>query len=286
MSATSNAHPAGRARTYYHDEFPIPWLLHHKGPLSVGVCIPARNEASSIAPIVSAIRSELMERAGLVDRLVVVDDHSEDATAAVAAGAGAEVIAATGNASAPGKGRAMRRGLDELGTDLAVFCDADIVGFHPRLVSGLVGPLLADPRLVMVKATYLRPHHGGEPGGRVTELCAKPLLRALLPQLSWLEQPLAGETALRSEAVSQLAFPPGYGIEVGLLIEVARAFGEDSIAQCDLGVRRHRNRSLPELALQADEIVATVLGLCGSGLPATPSLPAPGEIPLAGESLA
>jgi glucosyl-3-phosphoglycerate synthase len=58
---------------------------------TVSVVIPARNEAATIGSVVAQIRAVLMEEAGLVDELVVMDSLSSDATAAVAADLGATV---------------------------------------------------------------------------------------------------------------------------------------------------------------------------------------------------
>src|SRR5260370_20126306 len=54
----------------------------------VSVCLPARNEAATIGPIVATVRRALMETAGPVDERLVLDDGSTDATAVTAATAG------------------------------------------------------------------------------------------------------------------------------------------------------------------------------------------------------
>jgi len=119
---------------------------------------------------------------------------------------------------------------------------------------------------VLVKGTYRRPAVGGEGGGRVTELLARPLLRRLFPELAFLRQPLAGEVAVRRAALEGLVLEPGYGVEIGMLLDVARRYGAAAVAQADLGERLHRNRPLAELAGQADEVLAAVLSR--TGLPA------------------
>jgi glycosyltransferase involved in cell wall biosynthesis len=74
------------------------------GAIQVAALIPALNEANAIASVVDGIRP-------LVDRVFVVDDGSEDATAERAAAAGAEVLRHARNA---GKGRAVRTGLERI----------------------------------------------------------------------------------------------------------------------------------------------------------------------------
>lgn len=145
-----------------------------------------------------------------------------------------------------------------------VFCDADIYGFDPGFVVGLAGPLLVDPDLLLVKGAYDRPFEGrpGE-GGRVTQLVARPLLKALFPELAWVSQPLAGEAAGRRHVLEEIDFEDGYGVEAGMLIDVARRWGPHRIAECFLGERQHRNRPLAELAPQAETVIGVVLRRAG-----------------------
>ena len=54
----------------------------------------------------------------------------------------------------------------------------------------------------------------------MTELTARPLLNALWPELAGFVQPLGGEYAGRRSALEQVPFVSGYGVEVGLLIDL------------------------------------------------------------------
>jgi glucosyl-3-phosphoglycerate synthase len=247
--------------------FPLEEVLAAKADQRVSVVVPARDEEATIGPVVATIVDELAAR-GAVDEVVVIDDGSQDATAAVAAAAGAKVHAGAevlaDHPSGPGKGQAMWRGLHVTSGDVVVFCDADVRGFDGRFVLGLAGPLLARPDLAFVKAHYARPLHGrpGE-GGRVTELMARPLVAALFPELSGIVQPLAGECAGRRPVLEAVPFAGGYAVDLGLLIDVARTRGAASIAQCDLGERVHRNRPLTELGPQALAILQLALERSG-----------------------
>jgi glucosyl-3-phosphoglycerate synthase len=158
----------------------------------------------------------------------------------------------------------MWTGVLESEGDVIVFCDADVRNFAPSFVVGLLGPLLSWPEVGFVKAFYERPLDGrpGE-GGRVTELLAKPLLRALFPELAPVVQPLAGECAARRHILEQLPFAEGYGVDIALLVDVAARYGISALAQVDLGRRVHRNRPLSELVPQADAVLATALGRAG-----------------------
>ncbi len=251
-------------REFRADDFDARALAQRKGDQSISVCIPARNEAATVGAIVGAIAGALMRDVPLVDEILVIDDHSTDDTAAVARAAGATVAAATtilaDHGSGHGKGEALWKSLHASTGDLIVWCDGDLVDFDPAFVVGIVGPLLERPDIGFVKGFYDRPLNGaGEGGGRVTELVARPLLSFLFPALSTVEQPLGGEYGGRRELLEQLPFVTGYGVDIGLLIDVSRRFGIDALAQVDLGERRHRNRPIDELAPQAAMVMQAAL---------------------------
>jgi glucosyl-3-phosphoglycerate synthase len=228
---------------------------------SVAVCIPARNEAATIGPIVTAV-ADLVEQ-GVVDDLVVVDDGSIDGTGTIAHEAGARLVRSCGG---PGKGQALREAVAATDADVLVFLDADVVNFSAAYVTALTTTLFADPARQLVKASYRRPLHGRpEEGGRVTELVARPLLEQFFPDLATISQPLAGECALTRDLAERVDFDEGYGIEVGLLIDTYLAHGRRAIAEVELvGERIHRNRPLRELTVHAREVLAAVLARTGS----------------------
>lgn len=233
----------------------------------VTVCLPARNEAATVGRIVRTIRRDLVDR-GIVDDVVVVDDGSTDDTAEISRAAGARVVTADGSepGSSAGKGAAMRTGLAASQADVVVYCDADVRNFAAHFVTRLLEPL-ENPEVVFVKAYYDRPlHDDPHGGGRVTELVAKPLISLLFPQLASIRQPLAGECAGRREALEALEFAGGYAVDLALVIDLAERHGIEAIAQADLGVRVHRNRSLDQLSEQSRSIIAMVLGRAGFAL--------------------
>ncbi len=267
MGHDSGVHTA--VHTYDDSHFDLPALVAAKQGRRVTVCLPARNEEATVGSIVAMVRAALTlegEGADLVDEIIVVDDGSTDTTATVAARAGALVVPA--GTLGGGKGQAMAVGLAESSGDLLVFLDADVENFTPHFVTGLLGPLLLDESLALVKGFYTRPLHGqiGE-GGRVTELMARPLLDVLFPALAGVHQPLAGETAAPRAVLEKTGLANGYGIEIALLVDVADQFGPEAIAQVDLGVRVHRNRPLADLRHQATEVLRAALERAGTNLP-------------------
>jgi len=235
---------------------------------TISVCLPARDEEATVGHIVATVRRNLVERVPLVDEIVVVDDGSRDATAEAARWEGATVHAAAeilpDAGAGSGKGNALWLSL--FATTGAVICwvDADVRNFRADFITRLVEPLLVDPDAGFVKGYYRRPLFGRPTGGgRVTELVARPLLSALFPQLTHIVQPLGGEYAGRRALLEAVPFVEGYGVDFGLLVDIASAFGAESIHQADLGVREHRNRPIEELAPMSMEVVLTALRRAG-----------------------
>jgi len=248
-------------RAFDHRQFDLAGLLAAKGDRGISLCLPARDEAATIARIVESVVGH-----PLLDEVLVLDDHSVDDTATVAAGAGARVVdAARFHPSyGPGKGEAVWKAIRAARGDLLLFCDADLRDFSPHFVVGLAGPLLVDEDVQLVKAFYDRPGDGlPRGGGRVTELVARPLLHLLFPHLAGVVQPLAGEFAARRQLLESLPIVGGYGVDIGLLIDAAARTGPAGLAQVDLGVRTHRNRPLEQLSPMAAVVSMTALRRAG-----------------------
>ena len=241
---------------------------HRNGAAStVSVVLPALNEERTVGAIVEVIRRELMGvSAPLVDELVVMDSGSTDRTARVAAESGARVVhrdeVLPRLPAVPGKGEVLWRSLMATSGDIVCFVDADLTGFSAEFVHGIVGPLLTEPGVQLVKAMYDRPLASGSDGaasggGRVTELVARPLLNMHWPQLAGVVQPLGGEYAARRSLLERLPFPVGYGVELGLLVDTLHTAGLEALAQVDVGVRHHRHQDGQALGRMAAAIYRT-----------------------------
>jgi glucosyl-3-phosphoglycerate synthase len=253
----------------HHSHFP-PELIAAERDCSISVCVPARNEARTIGPIVESLVR--LRELGTVDEVVVVD-ASSDGTAEIAARAGADVHVQAelmaGYGEVLGKGDAMWRALSVLRGDVVCFVDADTEHFGMHFAAGLVGPLVTDPSIQFVKGFYRRPFRLGgevapEGGGRVTELTARPALQLFYPQLASIEQPLAGEIAARRDLLERLPFATGYAIEIAMLIDAYELAGFDAIAQVDLDERQNRHQPLSELGPMALEVMRAVLSRAGA----------------------
>ncbi len=252
--------------------------LKEKQGLSISLALPTLNEEKTIGKIIRTLRYRLQKRFPLLDEIVVIDSDSTDHTVEIAQRMGVPVFRhrdilrecpdVPSETHWRGKGEALWKSLNVLRGDLIAWIDTDIVNIHPRFVYGILGPLIRNPQLVYVKGFYQRPLRIGgrvdaRGGGRVTELVARPLFNLFYPELSGFVQPLAGEYAGRREALEQVPFFVGYGVETGLLIDLWSKYTLARMGQVDLEERIHRNQSLTALSKMAFEITQVILQRVG-----------------------
>ena len=269
---------ASEVRTFHHSAFTAEAIAAARAQraLSVSVCLPARECAATVGPIVDALGA--LRDARAIDRIVVVDAASPDGTAKAAAQAGAEVwqegdlLASFGPVL--GKGDAMWRALSALDSDVVCFIDADSERFSAHFATGLLGPLVCERDVSFVKAFYRRPFAAGgaqgddagkgedgrkgQEGGRVNHLLARPALALFYPQLAQIRQPLAGEVAARRDLLERLPFATGYGVEIAMLVDAWRTVGVEGMAQVDLDEHHNRHQPLAALSPMALTVLATI----------------------------
>jgi glycosyltransferase involved in cell wall biosynthesis len=185
------------------------------------VVVAAHNEAERLAATLAAVRAALPHA-----RLWVADDGSRDATARIAAGAGARVVRSP---RAIGKGRAVtaavRAALAQATVDGAqqsepcifVLCDGDL-GDSARELHALVGAVASGDADLAVGAFANRVGGGmgialGFARWAVRRRCG---LRA--------NAPISGQRALSVRVLADvLPFAPGYGMEIAMTIDAVRA---------------------------------------------------------------
>ncbi len=82
---------------------------------------------------------------------------------------------------------------------------------------------------------------------------------------SWLEwcNHSVASTRRIARCWSRCPFAAGYGVEIGLLLDTHTRHGLNGLAQVNLGVRKHRNRSLLELGVMSRQILGAALPRCG-----------------------
>jgi len=147
----------------------------------------------------------------------------------------------------------MWRSLSVARGDIVMFADADTSNFREQFIYGTLGPLLTVPEVQFTKAAYRRPFTDSsrsvaDGGGRVTELMAKPLFNFFCPELTGFVQPLAGEFAGYRDLLCSIPFLTGYGVELGIMVDVLEDAGLGAMAQIDLGARQNRHQSLWDLS--------------------------------------
>ena len=240
--------------------------LKEKKNLKISLCFPTLNEEKTIGQSIVLMKGELQDRYPLIDEIAVIDSGSNDKTLSIAAKFGAKTYAASDylqdEDSYKGKGENLWKALYLLEGDIIVFVDADIANIHPRFAYGLVGPMLHDQEIKFIKAFYNRPlknSAGVSPsgGGRVTEILIRPLFSQFFPELSGMIQPLSGEYAGYRSLFEQISFPIGYGVETGMLIDIAQKWGLSAMAQVNLDSRIHRNQSITSLGKMSFGILQT-----------------------------
>lgn len=251
-------------RRYRAEQFSADELADRKQAATVTVIVPAKECAATIGEVIETTVWPLSD-AGLLDEVVVVDAGSRDGTAERAAAAGARVLQQDellpGLGRALGKGDAMWRAVGATEGEIVCFLDADTEDPCSDHLLGLLGPLLSDSELVLVKGAFDRPFKtdGGQlehEGGRVTELLARPVINLHFPLLAGFAQPLAGEFAARRQLLERVPFPVGYGIELALLVDALRMYGLDALAEAQLGSRQNRHQPLRALSEMAFAVLA------------------------------
>lgn len=198
-------------------------------PLRVAVIVPAKDEAARIA---ATVRAAL--QIPDVGPVVVVDDASTDGTAAVAREAGADVTSHRRNR---GKGAAMQTGAAYVtqlqgGTPprALLFLDADLQD-SALATAALVPPVLSGAADM---TTAVLPPQSTPGGGRgfVVRLARDGVER----ETGWApSQPLSGMRCITSDAfAAALPLARGWGVEVGLTIDVLRAGRRVLEVPCEL----------------------------------------------------
>ncbi len=161
--------PTG-ALTAAHPTAPHPAAAEQSG--TIVLFMPAHNEEESVGACVRRAPAAVL---GRPVEVLVMDDGSTDATAHVAAAAGAEVISLPTNR---GLGAAVRLGLAEAvdrGAAAVAFCDAD-GEYPPEELATLIAPILADEADYVAGSRFLGRIHHMRPHRRLGNLV---LTRAL-----------------------------------------------------------------------------------------------------------
>lgn len=228
----------------------------------VVVIFAAKNEENTIRDSVVTAKRSYYEPA-----VIVIDAYSTDRTSELARNSGAATIQQS-KQMFPGKGLAMKEGLNEATTksaadddDIIVFLDADIGNLTSAWVDKLVEAIIND-NCDMSRGFYTR--HARD--AAVTKLIARPMLHIFFPELSHFEQPLSGEVCARTRVWRKLIekddIPEGWGIDVWFLIEAAMS--GYNIKEVFLGEKKHTSfddykEDVSKLSKMAEQVEFTII---------------------------
>ncbi len=207
----------------------------------LSVIIPALNEEKTIASVVRYCLDN-----PLVSEVIVVDDTSDDSTAALAAEAGAKVI----TSKIRGKGISLKDGIGVSGNELLVFLDGDIDPYPENVIALLAQPILEN-EADFVKGTFSRN------AGRVTELVAKPLLNIFYPGLAQFTQPLSGMIAGKKSFFKRINFFNDYGVDIGILLDMYLM--KARIKEVNIGYIENKSKPWEELGKMSKEVASAII---------------------------
>lgn len=230
--------------------------------LHVVLLVPARNESAVITPTLQ-VMSDAVQR-GVVSHAVVLDSGSTDDTAQIAREAHIECVHSsdinTERGVVLGKGDSIWRGVSAFNADAYVFMDADLGNVTVDHVEALIAPLRQQASVMFVKSGFVRVDEYGKPrdkaAGRVTEEVGRPLAAREHPRLAELTQPLSGQVAVRSQALRGMSVATGYGIEIAMLIDMWRVFGNAGLVEVDWGSLHNRWKPDDALIEVRDQVLA------------------------------
>lgn len=248
-------------------------LLKNNLGYKVSVVIPTLEEEGTIENVLTYLINKLVIENKILDELVVIDGGSKDTTVSkvlklkekyehIKFYSQDDILSDV--CKFKGKGEALWKSLYVTTGDIVIYSDSDIKNFDERFVVGILGPLLLNKEIKFVKGYYNRPlvtsnETRSNEGGRVTELCARPLLNVLYPELSGFIQPLGGEYGGFRDVLEKVEYTSGYGVEVQTLIEIYEKFGLNVMAQTNLIERVHRHQPLNSLSKMSSAIMQTIL---------------------------
>ncbi len=242
-----------------YKQYSLKDLITHKAKtkLSVGLCFPIYNEATTIAKTIRTVK----KCGNLIDEIIAIDSGSSDGSVEICKKLNIKTITDKKSAKdlnislQSGKGWNLWASLYYLNTDIIFWIDTDIQNIGEKFITGIVGPMIMDKKINFVKGYYHRPKNDA----RVTEIMVRPFINLIFPELINFIQPLSGEYGGRKKFLEKIDFYSGYSVEMAVLLQSVFNLKGSEIAQVYLGKRIHALQSVISLGKMSSNILHTLL---------------------------
>ncbi len=208
----------------------------------ISVVVPARNEAHTIAKVVTKLTS-----LDWVDEVVVVDNASDDGTAEIAERAGARSVFE----GKPGFGNAIRTGFGAARNDWIMKLDADLEKFDTSLFARM--PAARAPGVGLVKGAW----HDPKDNMPMTRLLVTPAINQMFPGLSHLRAPNSGLYLFDRSWIADQEIVGTYAADLDVMLRVYAA-GAD-VVEVEIGQIAHDSRNIGHYNAMAEVIMAHFL---------------------------
>lgn len=224
----------------------------------LSVVLPAYNESSALPPLLAELDDGL-GRAAIRYRVIVVDDGSTDATAAILASAVAcyplaTCRHATNRGLGPALATGLRAALADRASEVVVTMDADRT-HEVSCIAGMVGAIVAGADVVIASRFQRRAVTSGVPLlRRLLSQAANQLLASAHPTMG-VRDFTSGFRAYRASVLErafavygdELLRDPGFACTPGLLLRVARLGAR--LAEVPIALRYERKSGPSKLSL-------------------------------------
>jgi len=244
---------------FSYKQYSLKDLIAHKAKtkLSIGLCLPIYNEATTIAKTIRTVK----KCGNLIDKIIAIDSESSDGSVEICKKLNIKTITDKKSAKdlnislQSGKGWNLWASLYYLNTDIIFWIDTDIQNIGEQFVIGIVGPMIMNKKINFVKGYYHRPKNDA----RVTEIMVRPFINLIFPELINFIQPLSGEYGGRKKFLEKIDFYSGYSVEMAVLLQSVFNLKGSEIAQVYLGKRIHALQSVISLGKMSSNILHTLL---------------------------
>lgn len=172
----------------------------------ISVVIPSLNEEKTIAKIINELK-----KSKYVSEIIVVDNNSKDNTGEVSRNCGAKVIFC----EELGFGYAVKKGLLKAKNRLIFKIDADIKNPDYRWIEKLYMNMISQGSSLV--KTYWKNEKDSMP---VTNLVAKPLLKHLYPDLTYIKMPLSGIYLFDKSLLNVKHMQNTFALDLDILISI------------------------------------------------------------------